>query len=265
MTGLPVTKTWPVTPCRAHTLPERCGARHRPRTRRNVRVSGSKMTRCGRRNPCRSVRSESKELSEDWNPRCGPIPAAMRCRVSMYGTGFIKPADDCSDIRIKKGTGPEARFKSLVRYRVASMRREKRNSRPSSSIKKASGGTRARSRLWLMPRKGARGRGPPCTGSTPPAPFNKRLKQPRRGEDFAPALGGLEVYVNQLGGHERTNAFLQRFEPEGQEARKRTARRAGCCCRTERNRVRCPCCAGEEPRGGRRVTHGLFHGVQPRS
>ena len=74
--------------------------------------------RCGRRNPCRSVRSESKELSEDWNPRCGPIPAAMRCRVSMYGTGFIKPADDCSDIRIKKGTGREARFKSLVRYRV---------------------------------------------------------------------------------------------------------------------------------------------------
>ena len=145
------------------------------------------------------------------------------------------------------------------------MRREKRNSRPSSSIKKASGGSEARSRLWLMPRKGARGRWPPCTGSTPPAPFNKRLKQPRRGEDFAPALGGLEVYVNQLGGHERTNAFLQRFEPEGQEA--------GSAQRAEQDVVAAlggtefdaHAAAGEEPRGGSAITHGLFHGVQPRS
>ena len=118
MTGLPVTKTWPVTPMPGSYTTWALRGAPSATHRRNVRVSGSKMTRCGRRNPCRSVRSESKELSEDWNPRCGPIPAAMRCRVSMYGTGFIKTADDCSDIRIKKGTGREARFKSLVRYRV---------------------------------------------------------------------------------------------------------------------------------------------------
>lgn len=124
--------------------------------RRNVRVSGSKMTRCGRRNPCRSVRSESKELSEDWNPRCGPIPAAMRCRVSMYGTGFIKPADDCSDIRIKKGTGREAVSSPLCAIGCINA---KRKTEQSALLIHKKGIRRIRGAFALMAHASERGKG----------------------------------------------------------------------------------------------------------